>query len=228
VGIRAGRLAAEARERLAEVQRAIVRGTAAGREVEPQHARIRLQQHRDRAGALGRLTRTAARVFGDVGRDHDGLPLRTVAGQIAQGALERVGAAQTGVLVLGHFAVASQRRLAERTQGVVEHAADDHGTGRIVRGRFRAEGQKADARRIDVMAQDEVEHGLGRQGVHALAGSTHAEPMADHGADLAPVVPGPIAPLLQVHAIPRHVDAQATEADGIAGHLISEGKVFRA
>ena len=70
--------------------------------------RIALDEHRDRAGALRRLAGAAARVFGDVGAHDDRAAIVGLEREVAQRVLQRVHAAEAGVLELGHLAVAVQ------------------------------------------------------------------------------------------------------------------------
>ena len=101
---------------LAEVDGAIRRGAADVLEVDRQQARVALDQHRDRAGALRRLAGAAALVLGDVGADDDRAAVLGLERQVTQRVLQRVDAAEARVLELGHLAVARERRAAARLQ----------------------------------------------------------------------------------------------------------------
>jgi hypothetical protein len=125
---------AEPGERLAEVHNAVVRVAAGGGQVDLEQFRVPVDEHRNRARSLGRLSAGADGVFRDVGAHHDRLPADPVGGQVTQRRLEAVHAAETGLLELGHLAVAGQLAAPGCDQRVVDHALDDDRTRGIVTG----------------------------------------------------------------------------------------------
>ena len=137
--------------------------------------------------------------------------------EVAQRVLQRVDAAQAGVLDLGYLAMARQRRTAARLEAFVEHAFDDDGAGGVVGARLGAEPQEANAVRVDVVVVDEPHDGRGGHRIDALRGPAHPKAVADDGAGLVPDVVRPATPRLEVYAVRRHVDGKAADTHFV-GH----------
>ncbi len=118
-----------AQHRLAKVDRTIRRRGANVFDVDRQHARILLDQHRDTTRTLGGLARAATSVFGDVGADDDRTTILGFERQVSERMLQCINAAEAGMLDFRDLAVPRQRRQALCLQRVVEHALDDDGAG---------------------------------------------------------------------------------------------------
>ncbi len=202
-------LAAETHHRFTEVHDAIVGCGAGSDEVHDRELGVLFQQHRHGACALGGLAARAPRIFRDVGADHDRLAARAVQRQVPDGPFHAIDATEAGVLELGDFAAARDRRHAARFEGLVDHALDDDRAGRIVGARFGAETQELDARGIDVVLVDQAHDGRCRHRVDAVVGSAHAETAPDDFLHLGPVTAGPLAPVLEPDAIGRHIGGKA-------------------
>ncbi len=116
-----------------------------------------------------------------------------------------VYAAETGVLELGHFAAAGDRRLALSHEGLVHHSLDDDRPGGVVRARFGAEPQELHAHRIDIVLVDQADDGGRRQGIDAVVRPPYAEAASDYLAYFRPVITGPFAPIVEPHPKRGHV-----------------------
>jgi 3-polyprenyl-4-hydroxybenzoate decarboxylase len=127
-----------AEDRFAEINGPIRRSAADVLEVDGQEAWVALDQHGHGAGALGGLARAAAGIFGDIGADHDRAAILRLEGQVAQRVLQGVNAAEAGVFDLGNLAVACQGWPPAGLEPLVQHAFDDHGSGRVVGAGFGA------------------------------------------------------------------------------------------
>jgi hypothetical protein len=78
------------------------------------------------------LAGAAALVLGHVGAHHDRQAITGVARHVTQRGLERVHAAQAGVLELGDFHMTREPRATQRFQSAIDHAAHDHRARRVV------------------------------------------------------------------------------------------------
>ncbi len=210
-------LATEPDHRLAEIHDPVIGRRARTDEVNDSQRGVFFEQHRDRAGALRRLATGAARILGNIGTDDDRLAAGTVQRKMANCTLHAVNTAQASMLEFRNFTAARNRRHAPRLERLVDHALDDNGAGRIVGARLGAETQELDARRIDVVLVDQAHDGGGRHRVNAVIGPAYPETAADDFADLGPVIAGPLAPVLEPHAIRRHVGSEAGDPDGFPG-----------
>src|SRR5690606_22817156 len=96
-------LAEMARKRLTEVGAAVVRSAPGSGQVDGDELRMPLDEHGDGARPLGLFAARAALILGDVRGDDDGELSVSVAGDLTKCVLERVNAAQAGVLELRHL-----------------------------------------------------------------------------------------------------------------------------
>ena len=106
---------------------------------------------------------------------------------MAYRALHAVNTAKAGVLEFGHFATAGNRRFAARLEGLVDHALDDDGAGRIVSAGFCAQAEEFHPRGIDIVLIDQANDGRGCHRVDALVRAPHAETAPYNLAHLGPV-----------------------------------------
>ena len=183
-------------KRLTEVDRAVVRVAPAGSKIDLQQASLALDEHRDSPGALRRFTAASESVLSNIGADDDGLATRAIRGQVPKGCLQAVHPREAGLLELRDLAVARQLRAALCEKRVVDHALNDDRARGVVTAGLGAEGEHADALRIDGVILDEPQRGVRRQGIDALARAAHPETSPHNTAGFVPGLVIPATPVL--------------------------------
>src|SRR5690606_20690448 len=133
------------------------------------------------------------------------------AGDITKCVLERVNAAQAGVLELRHLELPREPRSPEGLEGPVHHAPDDDRSGGVVGARLSAESQKAHLPGVDVVVQDQTQDGIRRHRVDVLVRSGDAKTAADDLLNLRPGIARPGAPSLERYPRSGYVEAHAAD-----------------
>src|SRR5690606_5812688 len=116
-----------------------------------------------------------------------------------------VNAAETCVFEFGHLAAAGDGRFSLRLQGTVHHALHDDRPGGVVGTGLGAEPQEFTAQRVDVVLLYEPHYRRRRQRIDAVVRTAYAKAAPDDLADFRPVVARPFAPVVEPHAIGRHI-----------------------